>query len=495
VLLFAWMAVRFWHPYYGFTRLLQFDEAAARVMLPKLRGQPIFLNAGENGYDGLYYAQLAATPTLQDPGLERAIDAPAYRGRRMLLGWIASGLALGEPGRAVQVYAGLNLVLWFCLAALLWRALPPGDGRATFAWAGLLFSAGLLHCVRLSLTDQLALVLLLLAWGRVEKGRILAAGFCLGLAALARETALLGVVMLIPAPGRGGRKSVPAALAAGAPLALWLGYLQWRFGPGEPGLGNLTWPLLGWIRKWWLELPDLASDNYRWLATTTLLAQAGLTVQAAWLLWRRDWNAAAWRLGAGFVALMALLGQAVWEGHPGAATRVLLPLTAAFNLTAVRGRARWGWLAAGNLGVFAGVLALWHVPQNPRELTAGRMAGGAWVALADAGWHDRESDGRHTWAWSAQGGVINLSRWPKSDETTGLRCGLRAPSARPVEIRQGARVLWRGEAGEKRQEISFAGVEFREGRASLEFVSPARPATVEGDSRPLGLAVYDVEPR
>lgn len=54
---------------------------------------------------------------------------------------------------AVRVYAGLNLAVWAGLAALLWRIFPGATWRETLAWGGVLFSAGVLHSVRLALTD------------------------------------------------------------------------------------------------------------------------------------------------------------------------------------------------------------------------------------------------------------------------------------------------------------------------------------------------------
>jgi hypothetical protein len=86
-----------------------------------------------------------------------------------------------------------------------------------------------------------------------------------------------------------------------------------------------------------------------------LLALVGVTVQAgalaAWVDWRNRW----WRVGAAFVAVMLTAHPVVWEGYPGAYTRVLLPMTLAFNLL-LPGR-RWFWplLVLGNLSVAAGL--------------------------------------------------------------------------------------------------------------------------------------------
>ena len=73
VLFMVWLAGRHWHPYYGFTRFLQMDAASAAATLPELRAAPIFTY--EYGYDGHYYAQLAARPGASDP---RALGFAVY---------------------------------------------------------------------------------------------------------------------------------------------------------------------------------------------------------------------------------------------------------------------------------------------------------------------------------------------------------------------------------------------------------------------------------
>ena len=95
-----------------------------------------------------------------------------------------------------------------------------------------------------------------------------------------------------------------------------------------------------------------ATSPSTWLALTTLLALAGLTVQLVYLSFRRQVSDHWWRLGAAYGVLLLCLGPLVWEGHPGAYTRVLLPLALAFNVLAVRGRAGLGWLLGGNLSSF-----------------------------------------------------------------------------------------------------------------------------------------------
>ncbi len=220
---FVWLAGRHWHPHYGFTRFLQMDAVSATTTLPELRAAPIFTH--EYGYDGHYYAQLAARPAVNDPALAGAIDNVGYRARRMLLSWMAWAAGGGEPVAAVRAFAWLNLALWAALAALLWRIFPCHGWRETLAWAGMLFSAGVLHSVRLALTDLLALVLVAgatMVAGRERRGL---AATLLGLGGLARETALLGAVTLLP-PGRGTpadwRRMAGWLALVAVPLALWV---------------------------------------------------------------------------------------------------------------------------------------------------------------------------------------------------------------------------------------------------------------------------------
>ena len=83
-----------------------------------------------------------------------------------------------------------------------------------------------------------------------------------------------------------------------------------------------------------------------------------LTVQAAVLLARREWPLPWWRIGIGYVVLLAVAGAAVWEGPPPAITRVALPMTIAFNVLLPRGRWFWPLLVLGNLNVPDGVVLL-----------------------------------------------------------------------------------------------------------------------------------------
>jgi len=165
-------------------------------------------------------------------------------------------------------------------------------------------------------------------------------------------------------------------------------------------------------RKWGADLVAAATSDLPWLAWTTLLATMALTAQTVFFLtrWRPDdrW----WRLGAGYSMLLFFLGGAVWEGFPGAATRVLLPLNLAFNVFVHRTRAPLAWLLIGNFTVFSGLLTLNYLPNDSLEFST-RANGTSYIGRFGDGWSGREHNWRHAWTWSAGQGQVGIEAWPK----------------------------------------------------------------------------------
>jgi len=490
---------RFWDPCYGFTKFLMLDEGAARTGVHELRNYPIYVYHGETGYDGHYYAQIAFHPGLDAPDSAGGIDNLSYRARRILGSALAWTLAGGAPARIANTYAALNLGVWLVLAGLLWRLLAVSDWRSWLAWAGLLFSAGALHSVRLAVPDLLGTTLLAAMMLLAERGRQGGALGALALAGLARETMLAAVVALWRGPWLASRawlRNVGRAVLVVLPLVLWLAYVHTKARPLDSGAGNFSWPVIGWVEKGTASVYDLfcLPDYFRWLGITTLLAFVGLTVQAIYFFRRPDMNDPWWRFGAVYVAMLLGLGPSVWEGQPGAAMRVLLPLSLAFAVRAVRRRAGLAWLLAGNLAVCSGVLALWNVPATPRELAAGRTGDGAYLVQLSEGWFGTERARSHAWAWSAGRGELELKFWAPGRDTVRVSLGLRSLATRPLEIRQEGRVVWRGEVGLKPQQIRFSLHRSATGVTKLEFVASGEPVreSPNADARPLSFAVYDV---
>jgi hypothetical protein len=171
----------------------------------------------------------------------------------------------------------------------------------------------------------------------------------LALSGLTRETNLLALPAIFD-PGKRSRRDLGRlAFLAGlavAPLAAWLVYI--KFHVPHPvdltGLRNFALPLSGYLNKWREMLLLFFAGHYH-IWRTMMLPIIAITTQALFFCctpgrWRNPW----WRLGAAFTGLMMMLGDAVWEGNPGAAPRVLLPMTLAFNLLVPRGRRRLGFL-------------------------------------------------------------------------------------------------------------------------------------------------------
>lgn len=462
-------------------------------MVPALREGPIYVHEGKSGYDGAYYAQVATSPGLRDPALKTAIDDAGYRARRILLGALAWCLGRGEPIAAVRWYAALNVILWFGLAALLWRIFPVEDWRGTLAWAGLLFGAGVLSSVRCSLTDVAALLLLGGAVALAERGRTGWSAGLLGLSGLARETSVLGAVALLP----GSRirdwfswRTVVGVLLAVAPILVWIFYVRQVFGGSSAGLRNFNWvPLAGWIEHW-PQLTDAKGwEENPWLTVRCGLEHIALLVQAGYLLLRPKKDCPWWRMGVVYMVLMFCLGEAVWEGLPNAATRVLLPLTLAFNVCAVRNRALLVWLLLGNLSVGTGVHSLWFAPGRPHELPADSTWTDRQLLKTDERWYVAEENWKRRLAWCPQDGGLTLSLWPHRDEVH-LQLELRGVTPRDLQIRHSGRVIWRGTIGENREWITLPVLPASSGQVVLELHSDTPPiVTGEGPlARALGIS-------
>lgn len=491
-ILFLVLVARFWHPVYGFTAFFQLDAANDDLKITAFRELPVFVYRDTGGYDGLYYAQIAQDPSLRNPELPRALDNFSYRARRILPPALAWVLGAGRPAWIIHTYSLLNVAAWLALAVLLWRLLDVTDARGWLAWFGLLFSAGALSSVRLALTDLVALAVLAGAMLAAERSRAVLGASLLGAAGLGRETSLLAIAGLCDRPWISAR-NVARVLVAAAPLALWLGYVRWRAGPADAGWANFTWPGSGLMEKWRAAIGAVTTIADPPLAWTTLLATLALTVQMAFFLLRPRVGDRWWRVGAAYVVLLLFLGTAVWEGFPGAATRVLLPLNLAFNVTVVRMRASPAWLVAGNLTVFAGLLAMRDVPRDPRELVAQRLGSTNAIVRFENDWFGCERSRRHTWLWTSRHGTLTIETLPRAAAPLRLEFALRSLNGRSVTLSVDGAEVWRGEAHPALSRHVVTLPPTASGRASLVFSTdtPGVRESASPDARELAFALYD----
>jgi hypothetical protein len=363
VVLFVASLQQFYRRDTGFTLLIGFGDAFATGRLPAVHAVPHYTHRSSAGYDGQFYAQLAFDPLLRQPAfLARALDDAPYRSRRILFAWTAHVIGLGRPFWILQAYAVQNIVAWLLLAWLLLRWFPLAEPRSFLPWVGCLFSAGLIESVGRSLLEGPSLVILTLAIIAAERDRLRLATGLMALAGLGKETNLLGSGLLVARLPRAWRevfRTAVALLLVALPYVLWSMYARSRwysFVFSNPA--NFSMPFHGYAEKWLVTLNELRASGWTSPARMSLVALVSLTTQAGFLLARREWGNPWWRAGAAYCAFMPLLGTAVWEGHPGAAVRVLLPMTVAFNALVVRSRWYWPLVIVGNSSVLYG---LWSV--------------------------------------------------------------------------------------------------------------------------------------
>lgn len=343
---------RFYHPGSGFTALIGFGDEHEYEILA-VQAAPHFHHGHGGGYDGQFYAQLAVDPLLRDASIDRALDSPPYRGRRILFSWTAYALGLGRPAWILQAYALQNVACWLILAWLLTRWVSPDNVRSLALWTACLWSQGLLWSVRLALVDGPSLLLLACAVAASERGHTWKATGILGAAGLARETNLLGIVLLPVPRSRGAFLKLAAALlVAIVPLLVWQDYLWSIYRRGVfAGHDQFTVPFTALARKVSSSVRGAAVEGWRSPHLLALAATVSLTVQAAYVLLRRSWFSPWWRLATAYAVLMLVVHYDVWHGFPGAVTRVVLPLTVGFNvlLAAENRKTFWAWYALGNL--------------------------------------------------------------------------------------------------------------------------------------------------
>jgi hypothetical protein len=176
-----------------------------------------------------------------------------------------------------------------------------------------------------------------------------------------------------------------------------------------------------------------------------------------------------WRIGASFAVMMLFIAQPVWEGYPGAATRVLLPMMLAFNVLVPRGRRWLAVLALGNLSAIVGVNEF-NAPPHESFVVSGERAVRTQIKWErGAGWYGAEGDGRRQWRWSSGPGRLRLTNTSKESVTVRLSGEVAALKPMRVTIRAGDAVLWHGAVAIKRE------------------------AHANGDERVLAFAVYDLD--
>ena len=293
--------------------------------------------------------------------LERALDGPLYRSRRIGLPLLAYCLGLGKPAWILHVYSLLNVVFWLLLLAMLARLIGFHRPRDLLLFIALLWSTGTLTSIERALTDLPAAVLGLLAvcYSRTWGG----SAFFLGSAALFKETSALSFAAArwIEKGKRLDLKRIfVSVLIMVVPIALWLVYVQIRMtGGNNAGMNNFAFPFSALVHKLWKAAHDFAGVflqgpvHQQAYSCFEVLAPLSLVIQAVYLIAKRRFDDKIWRLGIGFALLLCLLGNSIWVEQNGYC-RILLPLTFSFNLLLHKHEPRTrftAWYVAGNVGM------------------------------------------------------------------------------------------------------------------------------------------------
>ena len=506
VVLFAGTFAQFYLPGQGFSYLIAFGGKNEASRIAAMKGLNYYVQTDSDGYDAQYYAQIAMHPSLRDPELRSAIDSLPYRARRIFFAATAHALGLGRPAWILQAYAVQNALCWLVLAAVLLHWFPPTDWDRFGRWVGVLFSFGMCVSLRNALIDGPSLLLIAFGAMCVEKGRPWLATLILGASGLAKETNVLGAAALLRPEERPWRRWLWQGLLVVAPLGLWLAYLQWTVGPAtDLGVRNFGWPLAAYVRKWGAVLPELfRAETWSYgLANAgafwSLLMVVALTVQLLFLLLRPRPREPMWRIGLSFAVLMVVLGDAVWEGYPGAATRVLLPLQLAFNVLVPCGRRWWGVLLLGNATLFYAPAALAPPLSDGCELSgpSGLLTaadGGRVRVEFGAAWYGTEHLNSRYWHWSrgdADVRVVNPQRVPV---LATLKFTLSSTDARNLRLVQvGDAELWRGPIADAPTVVELPAVTLRPGENRFLFTSDRSPVRLaSGDPRPLAFCLKNL---
>ena len=424
----------FYHPGTGFTSLIWFGEEFAPERIGDLTETPVYTHPA-SGYDGQFYAQIAVAGNPFDPALRTALDSPAYRSRRVLVPLLVHLLGAGDPARVVNLYALANVGVWLLLAFLLARWwFPPTDLQNLLRWLGTMFGVGVVISVSRSLVDAPALLLVACGVRAIERDRRVLGAVLLGLAGLTRETSVIAAPALLPPRERRGMREWTRAAGliaiCVAPAAIWILVLRVHHGY-LGGTRNFALPLAGFVQKLG-ELRDGWRAGGFWRIRNEVWVVLSLGTQVGFLLSRRRLAEPWGRVGAVFALFTLTLGWPVWEGNLSAATRVVLPMTLAFNVLVPRTRRGLVLLLVGNLTVLS-VLGAFRPLPRATESFAGDV-----TANYATGWYAMETDAARRWRWSHGPATLALHNPASVERTVTIDFRMWSAVDRTVVIRIGA---------------------------------------------------------
>ena len=499
---------RFHVPGKGFTALIMVGGLQSRPGLPEVPPSRVYVMPESYGYDGQWYALLAVRSDPRDAALAAALDHLPFRARRILFSWTAHLLGGGDPIRVLNVYALQNVFCWVVLGFVLLRWFPPTDWTGVARWGAVLFSYGMIFSVRGALADGPGLLLVAGGMALWETNRRWLAALVLGLGGLGKETGVLAASVFADPDTRGGKswsKLIARGLLVALPLALWSAWLLVALGSigTDPDVRTAAFapPLTGYWHQLTTTLAELAArPPNAGPSRDSLYLLIARAVQWLFFALRPRWRDPWWRLGAAYAGLMLLLGPAVWEGRPGAAGRVLLPLLLAFNVSLPR---RWGWLPVfllGNLTVlttptlFKPVAIDEPVLAGPAVLLQNPAGGDKARVTFDPQWMPPEQSFWDRWRWCKDSATVIVHNPQANALAATLTCQITSDDPRGLTIRTATQGYWTGQLGQQRTAVAIANLRLESGDTVIRFETdrPPHPSLNPGDSRRLAFRVYDL---
>jgi hypothetical protein len=237
------------------------EEKPAQIAYGRDRLGDIAIRQGA-GHDGKYFFIQANDPWFLEPQENAAVlDAPFYRGVRMLYPTLAGGAGLFPPTVIVWSFLVVNLIVLGIGTAVAARL---ASLWGSTSWLGLAvpLNIGLVYELLIDGSAILAYTCCLGAVYAMTRNRTALAAGLFAAAALSREVFLIfsvGVFVLWWVERRKLPWSIVIAPVVG--MAVWAGYLTWRLsgitGTGTE-LGSLSPPFFGLARAFgtWLQAPE-----------------------------------------------------------------------------------------------------------------------------------------------------------------------------------------------------------------------------------------------
>jgi hypothetical protein len=213
-----------------------------------------------------------------------------------------------------------------------------------------------------------------------------------------------------------------------------------------------------------------------------------------WLFFVLRWRPAErwWRVGAAFALMMVFLSTPVWEGYPGASTRVLLPMTLAFNILVPRG-VRWlPVLLAGNLTVTASVFEF-SPPHEFYSVRGSSTLVDQVRVVPSSGWNGPERHLKERWRWSQGNAELTLANRASEPLRVTMRGWASAVTEpRSLRVSVGERMLWGETVTGDPVELRL-GLTLPPGETVLRFVTDRPGEKVGTDPRALAFRVSNLE--